>query len=281
MKTKTKIIIAAVIVIMLVAAAIFAVVFLNKPRQTEEKSSNIVQTNMIYENTNASQGQNKNNVVTSTTNINDNENENTHNANTNANVSSNMTDVSDEPYIPPVNRLTERAENYVNPNHADGGTRADSNAFKNDDAIFAEIDKERISKTASEFIKAFLTYDANSINSGGYVSSFAGMVSPKATGNVERQMNQKWLTPMGNSPEVYSSVENVTVEDVYISHMTYDNTIAARVTIIIEKNQDEPPLQDWYYVNTYEYSYSIYFDNNYLVTDVVKGSGRNIRTYPD
>lgn len=157
-------------------------------------------------------------------------------------------------------RLPNRTDNPVT---SDSGANAD---YYNDDTKLDKIDKDLASRNATTFVNGFFTYTKKDIANNAYKTSFSSVLSDNFSSDIKNQLSNENLAILANW-NAKSTVQSVSVKDVYVSHLTNENKIAVRLDAQIYKNQGNPGEQDWKIMKTVKQSISVYLNSSYKVID--------------
>lgn len=157
-------------------------------------------------------------------------------------------------------RLPNRTDNPVT---SDSGANAD---YYNDDTKLDKIDKDLASRNATTFVNGFFTYTKKDIANNAYKTSFSSVLSDNFSSDIKNQLSNENLAILANW-NAKSTVQFVSVKDVYVSHLTNENKIAVRLDAQIYKNQGNPGEQDWKIMKTVKQSISVYLNSSYKVID--------------
>ena len=157
-------------------------------------------------------------------------------------------------------RLPNRTDNPVT---SDSGANAD---YYNDDTKLDKIDKDLASRNATTFVNGFFTYTKKDIANNAYKTSFSSVLSDNFSSDIKNQLSNENLAILANW-NAKSTVQSVSVKDVYVSHLTNENKIAVRLDAQIYKNQGNPSEQDWKIMKTVKQSISVYLNSSYKVID--------------
>lgn len=157
-------------------------------------------------------------------------------------------------------RLPNRTDNPVT---SDSGANAD---YYNDDTKLDKIDKDLASRNATTFVNGFFTYTKKDIANNAYKTSFSSVLSDSFSSDIKNQLSNENLAILANW-NAKSTVQSVSVKDVYVSHLTNENKIAVRLDAQIYKNQGNPGEQDWKIMKTVKQSISVYLNGSYKVID--------------
>ena len=157
-------------------------------------------------------------------------------------------------------RLPNRPDNPVT---SDSGANAD---YYNDDTKLDKIDKDLASRNATTFVNGFFTYTKKDIANNAYKTSFSSVLSDNFSSDIKNQLSNENLAILANW-NAKSTVQSVSVKDVYVSHLTNENKIAVRLDAQIYKNQGNPSEQDWKIMKTVKQSISVYLNSSYKVID--------------
>lgn len=157
-------------------------------------------------------------------------------------------------------RLPNRTDNPVT---SDSGANSD---YYNDDTKLDKIDKDLASRNATTFVNGFFTYTKKDIANNAYKTSFSSVLSDNFSSDIKNQLSNENLAILANW-NAKSTVQSVSVKDVYVSHLTNENKIAVRLDAQIYKNQGNPSEQDWKIMKTVKQSISVYLNSSYKVID--------------
>lgn len=258
-----KIIITLAILIILIYSII---IHMGDRIQTNTKN-NLNQSSLIANNENKYSGKtstndyeinenNTNNIIN-----NNNYNNNSYNNNTTKLDNENLNAANNtDNYVWNGERLPNREDEPV---ISDTGANSD---YYNDSIQLEKINQDLAKLNATTFVNGFFTYSKDSIVKKAYQTSFSSVLSSNMSNDIKKQISDDNLTILAQFGAV-STTKLVTVKDIYISHLTNENSIAVRLEAQIYRNQGSPGEQDWKVMQDVKESISVYLDNNYKVTD--------------
>lgn len=157
--------------------------------------------------------------------------------------------------------------------------RSRPDAHESEDAlILSNVNQALAAQRAVDFIRAFCSYNTETLRSGAYKSSWGSYVHVTSDMGtlLTQHMNERWIANTSTYPGVYHLVTAAVADSVYVSHATHNDTVAVSLTCIIDENQGEPGDMDWNIVNTVEAHYAVYMDADLNVVDVRRQDAKTI-----
>lgn len=178
------------------------------------------------------------------------------------------------------------SEGLPNERTAEEGSMNDEDAYNSrpgyhtykDDLALSNINQEEAKRVASNFLKNFCTYNADSLKNNVYKSSWISdvMTTDDMGDLLKQRMNDAWSYNTSTYKEAYSALTNVTVDSVYISHAAHNDVVAVALTAIIDENQGEPGDFEWSTVNTNKVHYAVYLNQDLKVVDIRRQDAKTL-----
>lgn len=174
--------------------------------------------------------------------------------------------------------------------YADVPRRSSGGANNDDDSqILDHIDKQQYTDNAVAFLNGFLTYDPANLANRQYLASWQGYVSSDSLANntgsglLYQHAQPAWSANMSTYSEVTSSVWDIKVESLYVSHSGDDaEQIVARCSCMVRRNDALPgEIANWKDIHTYKESWAIAFDGNAKIVNATQQTATATDNDPD